>query len=94
MKDINEEYKRLLKAEVPPIKLGNKNKSGKCGMCGINVQKLYPQKVGQVDFMICERLSISISYSAYLLFFLLTTLTLPNSSVSFLLYDLIPIAVP
>lgn len=55
MKDINAEFKRLLKAEVPPIKLGNKNKSGKCGMCGIKVKKLYPQKVGQINFMICER---------------------------------------
>lgn len=49
------EYERLLKSEVPPVKLGNKNKSGKCGMCGIRVSKLYPRKVGQVGFMICER---------------------------------------
>ena len=49
------EFERLLKAEVPPIKLGNNNKSGKCGMCGIRVKKLYPQKVGQVNFMICEQ---------------------------------------
>jgi len=53
MSDINE-YFKLLREEVPPIKLGNKNKTGKCGMCGIKVKKLYPQKVGQVDFMICE----------------------------------------
>lgn len=49
-----EQYLKLLREEVPPVKLGNKNKTGKCGMCGIKVSKLYPQKVGQVDFMICE----------------------------------------
>ena len=49
-----ENYLKLLKSEVPPVKLGNKNKTGKCGMCGISVRKLYPQRVGQVDFMICE----------------------------------------
>lgn len=49
-----DEYLKLLRAEVPPVKLGNKNKTGKCGMCGIIAKKLYPQKVGQVDFMICE----------------------------------------
>lgn len=43
----------LLKSEVPPVKLGNTNKSGKCGMCGTKVPKLYPRKVGQVNFMIC-----------------------------------------
>ncbi len=37
-----------------PIKLGNKNKSGKCGMCGIEVNKLHPHKVGQINFMICS----------------------------------------
>lgn len=41
--------------ELKPIKLGNTNKTGKCGMCGVKVKKLYPHKVGQVDFMICER---------------------------------------
>lgn len=25
------------------------------GMCGIKVKKLYPRKVGQVNFYICER---------------------------------------
>ena len=49
-----EEYLKLLRAEVPPVKLGNTNKAGKCGMCGIKVKKLYPQTVGQVEFMICE----------------------------------------
>ena len=49
------QYLKLLKEEVPPTKIGNKNKTGKCGMCGIKVNKLYPQKVGQVDFMICEK---------------------------------------
>lgn len=44
----------LLRSEPKPVKLGNKNKTGKCGMCGIRVSKLYPHKVGQVDFMICE----------------------------------------
>lgn len=48
------EYEKLLKAEIPPVKLGNKNKSGKCGMCGVKVKKLYPCKVGKIDFMICE----------------------------------------
>jgi hypothetical protein len=47
-------YINLLKSEVSPVKLGNKNKTGKCGMCGIKTKKLYPRKVGQVDFMICE----------------------------------------
>lgn len=50
-----EQYLNLLRADIPPVKLGNKNKTGKCGMCGIKADKLYPQKVGQVDFMICER---------------------------------------
>lgn len=49
-----EGYLKLLRAEVPPVKIGNKNKTGECGMCGVRVGKLYPQKVGQVDFMICE----------------------------------------
>lgn len=48
------EYEKLLKADVPPVKLGNKNKSGKCGMCGVKVKKLYPHRVGKVDFMICS----------------------------------------
>ena len=46
---------KLFGAEAPPVKLGNKNKTGKCGMCGTSVKKLHPCKVGQVDFMICER---------------------------------------
>ena len=50
-----EQYLKLLREEVKPVKIGNKNKTGECGMCGINVKILYPQKVGQVDFMICER---------------------------------------
>ncbi len=50
-KEIAEKY---LKSEVPPVELGNKNKTGECGMCGINVKKLYPQTVGKVEFMICE----------------------------------------
>ncbi|ABR48743.1 hypothetical protein Amet_2591 [Alkaliphilus metalliredigens QYMF] len=50
-----EQYLKLLREEVPPVKLGNKNKTGKCGMCGVNANKLYPQKVGRVDFMICQR---------------------------------------
>lgn len=54
MKDIKK-YKKLLSQEVSPVKLGNKNNTGKCGMCGIKVDKLYPCKVGNVDFMICER---------------------------------------
>ena len=47
-------YLKLLRAEVPPVKIGNRNKTGKCGMCGIKVETLYPQTVGQVEFMICE----------------------------------------
>lgn len=43
----------LLTAEPKPVKLGNKNKTGKCGMCGTKVPHLYPRKVGEVDFMIC-----------------------------------------
>lgn len=50
-----EQHLKLLREEVKPVKIGNKNKTGECGMCGISVKKLYPQKVGQVDFMICER---------------------------------------
>ena len=50
-----EEYVRLLNADVPPVKLGNKNKTGKCGMCGVKVKVLFPHKCGEVDFMICER---------------------------------------
>lgn len=50
-----EHFKKLLTTEVSPVKLGNKNKTGKCGMCGVKVKNLYPQKVGQIDFMICER---------------------------------------
>ncbi len=49
------EILKLFSEEVPPVKLGNKNKAGKCGMCGVNVKKLYPRKVGQVDFVICEQ---------------------------------------
>ncbi len=44
----------LLNAEVPPVKIGNKNKTGECGMCGTMAWHLYPRKVGQVEFMICE----------------------------------------
>ena len=47
-------FEKLLKSDVPPVKLGNKNKSGKCGMCGRKVKVLYPHKAGSVDFMICE----------------------------------------
>ncbi len=47
-------YIDLFQSEIKPIKLGNKNKTGKCGMCNIKVDKLYYQKVGQVEFMICE----------------------------------------
>jgi hypothetical protein len=54
MKNEIDEYKKLLTADVPPVKIGNTNKTGKCGMCGTRVAKLYPRKVGQVSFMICE----------------------------------------
>ena len=54
MNDKNE-YIKLLQDEVKLIKLGNKNKIGECGMCGIKVKKLYPRRVGQVDFMTCGR---------------------------------------
>ena len=43
-------FEKLLRADVPPVKLGNKNITGKCG---IKVKKLYPCKVGKVEFMIC-----------------------------------------
>ena len=49
-----ETAEKYLKAEVPPVKLGNKNKKGECGMCGVKVEKLHYKKVGQVEFMICE----------------------------------------
>lgn len=45
----------LLRADVSPVKLGNTNKSGKCGMCGVKAPQLFPRKVGNVDFMICPR---------------------------------------
>lgn len=48
------EFEKLLKSDVPPVKIGNSNKSGKCGMCGIKSKVLYPKKVGNVNFMICE----------------------------------------
>lgn len=47
------EVTKLFTSEVKPVKLGNKNKTGKCGMCGNKCGKLYPRKVGQVEFMIC-----------------------------------------
>ena len=47
-------FVKLLKADVPPVKLGNINKTGKCGMCGIKVKQLFPCKVGKVNFVICE----------------------------------------
>lgn len=54
--DITEKrIKALLTEEVKPVKIGNKNKTGKCGMCGTKVKKLYPRKVGQVELMICEQ---------------------------------------
>ena len=49
-----ETAEKYLKTEVPSVNLGNKNKTGECGMCGVKVKRLYPQKVGQVDFMICD----------------------------------------
>ena len=48
-----EHFEHLLKTDVPPVKLGNENKTGECGMSGIKVDNLYPHRVGQVDFMIC-----------------------------------------
>lgn len=45
---------KIISKKPKPIKLGNKNTTGKCGMCGTKVKKLYPRKVGQIDFMICE----------------------------------------
>lgn len=50
----NNHFEHLLKSDVPPVKLGNANKKGKCGMCGVKVDVLYPRKVGKVNFMICE----------------------------------------
>lgn len=61
MSDIDK-YLNLLNAEVPPVKLGNKNKTGECGMCGIKVKHLYPRRVGQVDFMICDRCKMIMDY--------------------------------
>lgn len=53
MKEYEKHLKRLTTDQLP-VKIGNKNKTGKCGMCGVSVKKLYPRKVGSVDFMICE----------------------------------------
>lgn len=47
-------FEYLLSSDVPPVKLGNSNKTGRCGMCGVFAFKLYPYKVGQVEFMICD----------------------------------------
>lgn len=44
---------KLLTTETPAVEVGNKNMSGECGMCGIKAKKLYPQKIGSVEFMIC-----------------------------------------
>ena len=41
----------LFTSKPEPIKLGNTNKSG---VCGVKVKKLYPYKVGQLKFMVCE----------------------------------------
>ena len=57
-KELAEKY---LKAEVPAVKIGNTNKSGECGMCGVKVKKLQYHKVGQVEFMICERCKMIVS---------------------------------
>ena len=54
MSDTND-WLKFLNGDVEPVKIGNTNKTGKCGMCGIKVKKLYPCKVGNIDFMICER---------------------------------------
>jgi len=54
MNKVINNYKKLLSAESEPVKIGNKNKTGECGMCGVRASKLYPHKVGQVEFMICE----------------------------------------
>lgn len=48
-------YQKLLSEDVRPVKLGNKNKTGKCGMCRIKSDNLHPCKVGNVEFMICDR---------------------------------------
>lgn len=32
---------KLLRADVQPVKLGNKNTTGKCRMCGVKVKKLF-----------------------------------------------------
>lgn len=48
-------YTELLKNDVPPVTIGNKNKSGKCGMCEMKSKKLFYRKVGSIEFMICER---------------------------------------
>jgi len=50
----NIEIKDKESTQIQSVKIGNRNKTGKCGMCGIKVEKLYPQTVGQVEFMICE----------------------------------------
>jgi hypothetical protein len=60
-----EQWLKLLNKEVQPVKIGNKSKTGKCGMCGIKANKLYPQRVGQVDFMICERCKMIMDMSGY-----------------------------
>lgn len=49
-----EEALKLLKSEIVQTTIGNKNKTYKCDMCGIEENILYPRKIGKVEFMICE----------------------------------------
>jgi len=53
MSNFEDDVLKLLRSKPEPVKIGNGNKSGECGMCGIYAKKLYPQRVGNVDFMIC-----------------------------------------
>ena len=48
------EWERLLRSEPEPVRLGNRNRTGKCGMCGMRQKQLHPWKVGQVQFYICD----------------------------------------
>lgn len=51
---MKDKFISLLTGDIPPVKLGNRNKTGKCGMCGTKEETLYYRKIGQIEFMICE----------------------------------------
>jgi transcription elongation factor Elf1 len=45
--------REISKDRSTPVKIGNKNKTGECGMCGVKVKKTVSTQSRTVDFMIC-----------------------------------------